>query len=170
LASNSAICTALVAANERVVAARTLRGERVDSIRQVVENSQAGECGKQAAGLFRSHGAFRLDRDALAVAIGHGNAHARGADLDRFVAQNLARLVDHLHLFARVAVFLEAADLRDGIEGDRMRERLVLVGVAIERGLGPLEQIGVSLQAGTADGLIGADDDPADAGRVVERL
>ena len=69
---------------------------------------------------------FRLDQNALAVAIVDRHAHARRADLNRVVADDLPRLVDHLHFFGGVALLFVRADLRNQIEGDRMGKCLGL--------------------------------------------
>ena len=50
------------------------------------------------------------------------HADAGRADLNRVVAQDLVRLVDHLHFFRGVALVLGRADLRNQIEGDRVGE------------------------------------------------
>ena len=65
---------------------------------------------------------------------------------------------------------LGRADLRNEIERDRMGERLVLVLFVVERGLAAVDQVALAADARAAGGLVGADDDAADAAGVVQRL
>ena len=141
--SNSAICTALVAAPLRRLSlthqkARPLGEERssrirpmnvssrsfamdrhgIDLLLQVVDHDQSRRGREQPPGLVDADLPLGLHQDALAVAVGHRHADAGRADLDRVVFQHLARLQHHLHLFRRVALVLGRADLRNAVEGD----------------------------------------------------
>ena len=120
------------AADEDKVAAGAGAGHRVAALYFFVHDFDAGERREEFLCLFDRDRAFGFDEDRFAVAVGDRDAHARRADHDRLVTENLASLVDHLHLFAGVALFLEAADLRDGVERDRRLERLLFVGGLIE--------------------------------------
>ena len=60
-----------------------------------------GNVGEQLAGLVGGDLPLGLDQDALAVAVRDRHADAGRADVDRVVAQDLVRLVHHLHFFAR---------------------------------------------------------------------
>ena len=87
-------------------------------------------------------GALELDVDGFAVADAHGHADAGRGDGQVRVVQDLPRLVQHLHLFGRVAAVAEGADVREEVEGDGVR---VLVG----GGLGACEVVaGLLLQLG----------------------
>ena len=93
------------------------------------------------------------------MAVRHGNSDARGGNLDRLITDDLTGFVDHLHFFARVALFLRPTDLWNRIEGDRMLESGVLVVSAREVRASPFDQIRCSLQSRSTDRLISADDD-----------
>jgi hypothetical protein len=64
----------------------------------------------------------------------HRHATHVGQTWISIIAEDLAGLVDHLHLFRRVTGVLVRADLRDEVEGDRVGERLGLEVGAVERG------------------------------------
>ena len=68
---------------------------------QVVDDLDAGERGEQLAGFVDRDLALGFDQDALAVAVRNRHADAGRADVDLVVAQDLVRLVHHLHFFAR---------------------------------------------------------------------
>ena len=158
------------AADEDKVAAGAGAGHRVAALYFFVHDFDAGERREEFLCLFDRDRAFGFDEDRFAVAVGDRDAHARRADHDRLVTENLASLVDHLHLFAGVALFLEAADLRDGVERDRRLERLLFVGGLIESRSCRAVEIVRSGETRAADCLVGADDHAADSGCVVERL
>ena len=141
-------------------------------VAEIVDDHDAGELRRTARGLRpRRSAALGFDQDRLAVAVRHRHAHGCRADLDRLVAEDLAGLVDHLHLFAGVARLLLAADLRDAVEGDGVLESLCTCSRLPSRwALAAFDEILLSLHAGPAGGLIGADDHALDLRRVVQRL
>ena len=59
--------------------------------------------------------------DRLGMADGHRDAYTRRADRQIRDVEDLARLVDHLLLFAVHAVALVAADFGDDVEMDLVR-------------------------------------------------
>ena len=65
---------------------------------------------------------------------------------------------------------LRRADLRNQIERDRVGERFVLVLFVVERRPAAVDEVALAADAGAAGGLVGADDDAADAAGVVQRL
>ena len=77
------------------------------------------------------------------------------------------RFVHHLHFFRGVALVLGRADLRNEIERDRVGKRFVLMLFVFERGLAAVDQVALAADAGAAGGLVGADDDAADAAGIV---
>ena len=119
-------------------------------------------------------GAERLagfDVDGLGVAGHDRDADAGGGDLDRVVAEDLARLVDQLALLVGVVVSLgERARLGEGVEGDLVRVDARLGGLAVEDGAGLLAKLVDRRLAGAGDGLVGGDDQALDPGLVEERL
>ena len=78
------------------------------------------------------------------MAIAHWYTDARRADADLIIAQDLVRLIHHLHFFAGVALVLRRADLWNEIERDRMSKRFVLVLLAVERGPAAVDEIALA--------------------------
>ncbi len=76
------------------------------------------------------------------MTVRHGNSNAGRANLDRLIAEDLSGLIDHFQLFAGIALILEAADLRNRVERNRMLERFVLVVAAVQGCPRSLKQIG----------------------------
>ena len=150
--SNSAICTALVAAPLRRLSlthqkARPLGQERssrirpmkvssrpsqwmrhgIDLLLQVVHHDQARRGGEQPPGLVDADLPLGLHQDALAVAVATGTRTHVGQTWIVSSSSILRVSQHHLHLFRRVALVLGRADLRNAVEGDAVGEGLVLV-------------------------------------------
>ena len=89
---------------------------------------------------------------------------------DGVVLHDLLRLVDHLHLFLRVAVVKEDVDVGKTVKGYLMRIDLLLDLLLFVDGQDLALQFLDGLLSGTGDRLIGGDDDPLDPRRVVERF
>ena len=135
---------------------------------RVIEDFDAGEGFEELSGFSDGNRAFGFDVDGFAVAVGDGDANAGGADLNGVIAEDFSGFEDHFEFFAGVAILFEAANLGDGVEGDGVAKGLVIVVCGIEGCSGSFEQVCGSLQTGTAGCLVGADDDSADAGGVVQ--
>jgi hypothetical protein len=73
-------------------------------------------------------------------------------------------------VFAGVAVVLEAADLRDGVEWNRSLERFLFVRLPGEIRLRAFDEVFRSLNPRPTHCLVGADDDALHLGRVMQRL
>ena len=102
-------------------------------------------------------------------------AHDRYTDAGTRYAQvrqvhDLAALVLHLHLFARIALVLLAADLRDEVIGDLVREDLRLHGLAGAQCLDLLGQLHGAARACAGNSLIRRGDHGADRTDGVERV
>jgi hypothetical protein len=104
------------------------------------------------------------------MAIAHRHAHAGWADLNRVIANDLACLIDHLHLFGGVALMFRRADLRNQIESDRMGKRLTAIVVAGKLGARGLLQVAAACQSGAAGRLVGAHHDALDPRGVMQWL
>src|SRR3546814_1930180 len=89
----------------------------------------------------------------------HGGIHA-----DRGVAEDLAGLVDQLHLLAGVAVGVEVAAVRDHVEGDLHRIDLRLDRLEVEQAGGLAAEFLQRPAPGTRHRLVGGDVDALDAG------
>ena len=155
----------------RIVA---LARSRIFLFGQAVHEDDAGHGGKELARLLDGNFAFRLDDDAFRMAVRDRNADRGRADLNRGIAENLARFMEQFELFGGIAALLLASDLRNAVEADRVRERLELAvavfAVIVEPRFGAADKIAVARHARPARRLIRTHDDPADARVIVKRL
>ena len=109
---------------------------------QIVDHRDAREPRQTARGPRRRVSFLSVSTRMLSLwQLETGTRTQVGQTLDRIVPQDLARLVDHLHFFRRVAFVLQRADLRNDVEGDRMGERLVGIVLPVERGRVLLDQL-----------------------------
>ena len=116
--------------------------------RQVVDHFDAGEAAANNSRASSTRDlSLGLDQNAFAVAIADRHANAGRADLDRVVADDLARLVHHLHFFRGVALVLGRADLRNQIEGDRRARTFRYLFLACRGGAGAVFQIALAANA-----------------------
>src|SRR3954451_21722758 len=155
-----------------VVVAVGVDRERVARVVGVVDHGDARRGAQDLARLFGRQGRARLDVDRLRVAVDDRHAHARRADADRRVAEDLARLVDELALLVGVVVARrEVARMRQRVERDAVR-----VGVrrgrlvAGEQRPRLVQQLVDRLLARAGHRLVGRDHEALDPGRVVQRL
>src|SRR5579875_1872843 len=160
------------ASDEHAVLAGGVDRERVERGGGVVEDGDAGRGGEQLACALGRELLARLHVDGLGVAVDDGHAHARGGDADREVVEDLARLVDELELLVGVVLAGgEAAGVRQRVERDLVRVRARRVDVAlVQQRVRLVEQLVDGALAGAGDRLVGADDEPLDAGGVVDGL
>lgn len=91
-----------------------------------------------------------------------GHAHAGARDVHVRQVQDLAALVLELHLLGGVAVALLAADLRDDVVGDLVREHLRRVALAGAQGVDLVLQLDRAARARAGYGLIRRHDHVAD--------
>ena len=137
----------------------------------VVDHLDTRRAPQRLPGLFGRHLALGLDVAGHRVADERRHPNGRVGDAHVRIVQHLVRFVDHLPLFARVAVPLEHVD-----EGNEIARDLVLE----DRGRGYREARchihGLPLELEhAADGpprrrLVGRRDQPGDPGQVVDRF
>lgn len=60
--------------------------------------------------------------------------------------------------------------MRDDVEGDALRELLVLHRIRDEDGAGLVEEFVHAILAGAGNGLVGGDDNALDLGEIMQRL
>ena len=104
------------------------------------------------------------------VAAHDGHAHAGARDVHVRQVQDLAALVLELHLLGGVAVALLAADLRDDVVGDLVREHLRRVGLAGAQGVDLVLQLDRAACARAGHGLIRRHDHVADGRELAQRV
>ena len=155
-----------------LVAAGGVDRLRVESASWIVQDRHARRRTQELARALGRERASRLHVDRLGVARDDGDAYAGGADPDRGIAEDLARLVHHLALLVGVIVPVgEGARVRERVEGDLVR---VLLGrrdlALVQQSVGLLEQLLHRAPAGARYGLVGADHEPLDPRLVVDRL
>src|SRR5262249_33988122 len=138
----------------RVLARRGERA-RVETLRRIVLHLDAGRVAQDVAELVGGDRLRELGPDGRGVGDEGRHAHAGRRDGDRRVVHDLARLVDHLHLFGRVALVLPGADLGDQVEGDRVRVNLRLEAIAGQRAARRRVQLLHCRATGAGDGLVG---------------
>lgn len=100
----------------------------------------------------------------------HGHAHTGAADLHLGQVEDLAALVLHLHLLARVAHVRLTADLGDDVVGDLVLEHLRLDGLARGERRDLIVQLVDAVLARAGDRLIGAGDDGLDGAFLRQRV
>ena len=108
------------------------------------------------------------------MAVRDRNADRGRADLNRGIAENLARFMEQFELFGGIAALFLASDLRYAVEADRVRKRLefavAIFAVIVEPRFGAADKIAVAGHARAARRLIRAHDDPTNARVIVKRL
>ncbi len=157
------------AADVDLVVAGRLGRQRVDVGGRVVTHDDAGHGGEELAGAGRADRLPRLHVDRLRVAHEDGDAHGGAGDPQVRQVEDLAGLGDDLPLLLRVPVLQEDVDLRQGVEGDRMRVDPGLLGLPGDVGPDLRLELGDRLAARSRDRLVGVDDDPLQADRVAQR-
>ena len=88
---------------------------------RIVIQHDAGRLRQQGARFVRGEFVLSLDVDGLGMADIHRDANRRRGHVDRVIAHDLPRLIQHLHLFLRVAGGQKVVNVRQAIEGDLVR-------------------------------------------------
>ena len=123
---------------------------------------------QKLAGFFGRDFVFELDRKRLRVRTDDRHAHAGAGDEQIVVMEHLAAFILHLHFFARIALIVKAANLRNEVVSDGIREDLAGSGRAGRRFHLSLKLINAAL-AGTGNGLIGRSDEALHFSLAVQR-
>src|SRR5690606_32876990 len=92
-------------------------GRDVAAVLALVDDEAAGRFAQDVAGLFLVEDVLDVDVDRVGMAAEDRRTHAGRGDLDLRV-HDLLGLGDHLPFLARRAVFHEAVDVRDDVEGN----------------------------------------------------
>ena len=142
----------------------------VDLVLEVVDELAARGVCDELLGTLDADLLLRAQHDGYAVAADDGHARAGAADLHLGQVEDLAALVLHLHLLARVAHVRLAADLGDDVVGDLVLEHLRLDGLARGERRDLIVQLVDAVLARAGDRLIGAGDDGLDGAFLRQRV
>ena len=104
------------------------------------------------------------------MAMNDRDADGRGRYSNGRIFHDLLGLIDHFHLFFGVAVLQENVDLRQAVKGNLVWVNLFLNLLRIQDGAGLTQKLIDGFEAGAGNRLIGGNDDPFDAGCVMNGL
>ncbi len=157
------------AADVDLVAAGGVGGERVDVGRRVVRTTTPGTAANSSRARSGVIGSRVSTWTASEWPTKHRDADGRAGDAQVRQVEDLAALGDDLPLLLRVAVLEEDVDLREGVEGDRVRVDHRRPSARRRRGPGSaLSSSAIALPPGARDRLVRVDDDALEADGVAE--
>ena len=158
------------AADEHEILIRRVERHGILQRVEIVHKAAAGGGGDGRARLVHGDVVREVHGGGDGVAAHDGHAHTGARHVHVRQMQDLAALVLELHLLGGVAVALLAADLRDDVVGDLVREHLRGIFLAVAQGVDLVLQLDRAAGARAGHGLICRDDHAADGRELAQRV